>query len=230
MIPRIQSRAYCMKTMRGRSLLAMPALLSLMTAYALSPRTHFVWDWRHSQELSYKRTLQNSTELTTQDKTAIRKTISGWVHSHADGDSDNSAVALKALLRNLRIKAVDLNGDGIPEFVVQPTGPNDWCGATGNCVLWIFQRSERDFSLIFDSEQGNGVGAAEMFNVLPHRTNGYSDLVLAAHDSASEKTLFLYKFDGRQYRPHECYDADWQTYTNGEVGYSKEPTITTCEK
>lgn len=200
-------------------------------AHALPRRQRFVWDWRHAQELDYERTLAKSTALTAADKAALRLAIVRLVPKDAStylGKSRTSV--LKELFESLRVLTVDLNEDGVAEVIVQPSDPGYWCGATGNCTFWIFQKINGRFEPILDSRLGNGNGAVETFNILPEKTLGYSDLVLGTHDSASEKSLFVYRFDGRKYQPHECYDADWQVSDGKEIGYSEEPTITRCMK
>ena len=40
----------------------------------------------------------------------------------------------------------DLNGDGVPELVAQPIGP-DICGAA-NCPLYVFQKTGTNYRVI----------------------------------------------------------------------------------
>ncbi len=89
---------------------------------------------------------------------------------------------LKELFESLRVLTVDLNNDGVPEVIVQPSEPGSWCGATGNCTFWIFLRWS------IQANSGRSSVAVETFNILPDKTFGYSDLVLGTHDSASEKS------------------------------------------
>lgn len=222
---------YACAMKRFSFVLVLIVVLCSMAVHALPRRQRFVWDWRHAQELDYERTLAKSSALTQADKTELRLAVARLVPKHASTDLGKSRTnVLKELFESLRVLTVDLNKDGVPEVIVQPSEPGSWCGATGNCTFWIFQKTDGRFKLILDSGWGNGSVAVETFNILPGKTFGYSDLVLGTHDSASEKSLFVYRFDGRKYQPRECYDADWQVSDGKEISYAEEPTITRCVK
>jgi hypothetical protein len=220
-----------MLPLRNRLFFMLCALLCVTTNHALPRKSRFVWDWRHTQELDYKQTLEKSTALTAADKAALRIAITKLVPAAASAEQGkNRTTVLKELFADLRIRAIDLNGDGVLKVIAQPSGTDYWCGATGNCTFWVFQKVDGRFKLILDSHMGRGIGSAEVFNVLPEKTMGYSDLMLGAHDSASEKTLIVYRYDGQMYRPHECYDANWMVIENNEMRNLKEPQITACVK
>jgi hypothetical protein len=74
-------------------------------------------------------------------------------------------------------------------------------------------------------------GAVQDFTIQPTQTNGYFDLVLGMHGSATEQSLFLYQFRDGRYRRTGCYDANW-TYLgkDGEYHHLKQPRITACKK
>jgi hypothetical protein len=185
----------------------------------------------HAQELRDEKTLSKSRELTPVDKLALKEAIRKLVPRNAEIDEGRSrATILRELFANLRVRAVDLNGDGVPEVIAQPSGTLYWCGATGNCAFWIFQKTRGRFRAILDSHQGNGIISAQIFNMLPTRTHGYNDLVLGAHESASEKELIIYRFNGRVYRPHECFDANWTIIVSDEMRNLKEPQMTPCTR
>lgn len=120
-----------------------------------------------------------------------------------------------------RVKLVDLNGDGIPEIIAQ--GIAKVCSPTGNCPVWVFQRVASGYKVILER------GAVQSFTVQPTRSNGYFDIVLGMHGSATEQALYLYRFGQRRYRKTACYDANWSYLDeNGKVHELKEPRITPC--
>src|SRR6185437_2280986 len=99
------------------------------TIHALPRKQRIVWDWRHAQELDYERTLAKSPALSQADKTELRLAITKLVPQSASTDQNKTrAQALKELFESLRVLTVDLNGDGVPEVIVQPSAPGYWCG------------------------------------------------------------------------------------------------------
>jgi len=124
---------------------------------------------------------------------------------------------------------VDLNGDGKPEVIAQAFGIKAGCGATGNCPIWIFMKAANGYQLLLDTRDKEGIGGVELITVEDSRTNGFNDLVLASDDSASEKTLEVFRYRNGLYRESACYDANWQSLA-GEMHYLKQPVITMCSQ
>jgi hypothetical protein len=135
---------------------------------------------------------------------------------------DPEAVKLAA---ETRVKFVDLNGDGVPEVIAQPVGNNYVCSPTGNCAFWVFQKTAGGYKLIAEK------GAVQTFTIQRTRTNGFLDLVLNMHGSATSRGLYVYRFRDGKYRRTDCYGANW-TYLgkDGEVHDLEEPRITPCKK
>lgn len=122
------------------------------------------------------------------------------------------------------VKFVDLNGDGVPEVIAQPSG-DGICSPTGNCPFWVFQKFGNIYRLILAK------GAVQEFTIQQTRTNGYSDLVLGMHGSATLQGLFVYQFLDGRYRQTGCYDANWSYLAkDGEYHDLDEPRITPCGK
>jgi hypothetical protein len=120
------------------------------------------------------------------------------------------------------VKFVDLNGDGIPEVIAQSIG--NICGAA-NCPLYVFQKTGTKYQVILEK------GAAQTVTIQKSRTNGYLDVIVGMHGSATEQGLFVYQFrQGRYWRTH-CFNASF-TYVgkDGEVHELEEARITPCKK
>lgn len=177
------------------------------------PKQTFGWNWRASEELESR---QNAgVESKTLSKTDHAALI-GALTLKFKGDPNPIKRA-----EETRIKFVDLNGDGVAEVIAQPVG-YDFCGAVGNCRFWVFQRTDSGYRLILN-------GTAQTFTVQRSRTNGYLDLVLALHDSATEQELLEYRFSAGQYRRTTCYNASWTASINSEIRL-KAPLITPCTR
>jgi hypothetical protein len=68
-----------------------------------------------------------------------------------------------------------------------------FCGATGNCTLWVYRLRRGKYEKILDTDMVN------YFGFLTSRTNGHPDLVLWSHDSAQWSPAQLLRFDGEAY-------------------------------
>jgi hypothetical protein len=99
--------------------------------------------------------------------------------------------------RNLRHKARDLNGDGVPEWFLYVVH-SDWCGAGGNCSYSVYQKTPKGFTLLLNDK---------VLVVGDTVTNGYRDLASefpmgVCADGRRELRVTLYRHDGRKYRAH----------------------------
>lgn len=136
--------------------------------------------------------------------------------------------ALHRLVRNTRIKLVDLNQDGIPEILAQAIDIREGCGATGNCTFWVFQKQNDTYRKLLDTRGKDGIGGIELITVEPNRTHGFLDFTLAAHDSAAEKDLYFYRFNGVRYAQTACYIASWIDDKDPTKGRRQTPAIFPC--
>lgn len=174
----------------------------------------FHWNWRDTQTADH--TLAEDTQISTADKASLLKVLT----LQFKGDPQPSVRAAET-----RIKAIDLNGDGVPEIIAQTVGVGNWCSPTGNCAFWVFQKAASGYKVILDK------GAVQSFTVQAARNDGFSDLVLAMHGSATEQDLYLYRFSHGSYHRTACYDANWEYLDkNGELHELKEPRITHCQQ
>ena len=92
----------------------------------------------------------------------------------------------------MSIETHDLNRDGVPEYEVQLSGTCA-CGMV-NCSIYVYRKTAEGFEAILDEASGLGV------EVLKTSSNGYSDLLVEARDTAATRAETTYKFNGKQYR------------------------------
>ncbi|HXN49529.1 MAG TPA: hypothetical protein VN893_22955 [Bryobacteraceae bacterium] len=190
---------------------------------------HFRWSRRKAQELGYDQTIRRSSELSPNKKASLIDAIAAEIRPFKADLEIHSERELRALSANTRVKLVDLNEDGVAEVLAQANDFKAGCGGTGNCPFWVFQETPAGFRKLLDTRGKDGIGGIEVFTVAAGRSNGFNDLVLGAHDSASERTLFVYRFRDGQYRVGECYDADWACL-ECPSGALEEPKITRLNK
>lgn len=101
----------------------------------------------------------------------------------------------------LETKPSDLNGDGTPELLVQ--GRYELCGATGNCLFWIFSRQGSRYHKILASSYDADV--QELGNQLTKgKTKGYRNVLLQGHITAGDTSYQDYRFNGTRYAEHRC--------------------------
>ena len=196
-----------------RSLLMLVFSFGICHAQTPKPAQKFVWNWHEVRRAEAP--LSNATKISTADRALLEERLAQQYKDNPD--------PIKRAASTL-VQLIDLNGDGVPEIVAQAVG-DQLCSPTGNCAFWVFQKTTSGYRLILEK------GAAQGFTIQPNRTNGYSDVVLTMHGSATEQGLYLYQFKQDRYRRAACYDANW-TYLdkNNEVQELKEPRITACKR
>jgi hypothetical protein len=123
----------------------------------------------------------------------------------------NSTMKVYDCAQMFEAKRIDLNNDGIKEIKTRGQFGN-FCGATGNCSEWIFGKLKHSnkYKLILDS-------GGEYFYLRKKLTNGYRDIYITTHDSASSSYHMIYKFNGKRYKEAKCWFSDitvaGQSYT-----------------
>ena len=108
-----------------------------------------------------------------------------------------SSEVLEDLNKNLKCELHDLNGDGLPEFLLY-IDSHFWCGAgTANCNYWVVQKTPKGYKLLLDDK---------VIRVQDTVTNGYHDLASELTSGctqelfAKEIHVTIYRYDGKQYR------------------------------
>lgn len=100
------------------------------------------------------------------------------------------------------LKYVDLDRDGREEILVRGGG-SALCGAVGNCDFWVIKRGRKGLRVLLHAD--DYTDATEMGKqVLKARTNGYADLLLKGHFSASATSYSTYEYNGRRYVESQC--------------------------
>lgn len=173
----------------------------------------FRWNWREAETADS--TVAIVPGITAQERASLRNALA----KQFEGDPQAEKQAGET-----RIKLVDLNGDGVSEVIAQAVG-NVNCSPTGNCLFRAFQKTAFGYKAILEK------GAVQSFTIQSTRTNGYLDLVLGMHGSATEQTLYLYQFRQGKYQRTACYEANWEYLDkNDEIHELKEPRITPCRR
>ena len=193
---------------------------SLSVAAALAWQADFQWDWRRNEELTRKDSLRESKLMPT-EKAAISKAITDQLRPAMFSAGFTSEEQLENIALDARIKMVDLGGDSARELIAQGGDPAV-CSPTGNCFFWLFRKTKRNYKLLLYAE------GVQMFTIQRTQTNGFRDIVLAMHGSATASQLTLYKYSNGAYHDVACYDANWTVLEADTLRQLTEPRITPC--
>jgi hypothetical protein len=185
----------------------------------------FHWSIRKTHELRYHINQGNSKDISDSERTALIRQVEAEVRPWMSDYGIGSEKELHKLVLGTRVELDDLNGDGVPEMLLQAFDVREGCGATGNCTLWVFEKTTNGYRKLLDTRGKDGIGGIERVRIGPNRTNGYLDLTLAAHDSASEMELAVYTFRDGSYRLSACYEANWLSDKDPTQGL-EYPSIT----
>jgi hypothetical protein len=175
----------------------------------------FQWHWRDSQELPTAQNLANAN-ISHTDKSDIAAAIAARLKLNDDDSSDRQ---LRNAALRTRVQFIDLNHDGTPEIIAQSMAD---CSPTGNCSIWVFQKQSHAYKLLLK-------GFGQTFTIQKTRTNGYNDIVLASHGSASDSGLTVFRYSESTYVDTSCYNASWRILQAGLYVDLKEPRLTPCQ-
>lgn len=131
---------------------------------------------------------------------------------------DNQPFTIDKLAKEITFRSVDLNGDGVTEFIVEGSFSMGVCGSSG-CVSWIYERKGDTWRQIV-AEPSNG-----SITVKKIKTNGYFNIQLATQSGAFDQFFHTLKFDGQKYRQSACIEHNYID-ANGKL--MKRPRISKC--
>jgi hypothetical protein len=181
-------------------------------AYAQAPRGEWKdMDQSFDVEAHLTHSLANA-ELSAQERGDIYRLIDDkTVH---DSFTDNQREDERQAVLSARVGFIRLADRGPSFLLVQ--GPRLFCGATGNCSLWIFARAHGQLRLVLTT--GGGI-----LILSKHSTRGFHDIATGWHMSAEEEGFSVYRWDGTQYAPADCY---WAHFNSDDP--SLPPSIKNC--
>jgi hypothetical protein len=186
-------------TLPRRSLLTICISCGTFFCLAQNPAKRFHWDWRRVEKDNWESIAQSKT-LSAKERAALIEAVVSQLRPSRSNLGIESEEQLREAAAKTQIKAVDLGDNGVREFLAQGSG----VGPTPPRLC---------------SPTGN----CDVWVF----SNGFHDLVLGQHGSATDQGLTLYQFDGSKYRHIACYDANWSFLgKDGEYHTRKDPRIT----
>jgi hypothetical protein len=102
----------------------------------------------------------------------------------------------------LDVKELDLNRNGRKEILLRGNNSN-LCSPVGNCGFWIYEKKGRKYRKLLASTDFWEITAMGE-QVKKSTTNGYFDILLKGHFTASDTTYDVYEFNGTKYKQSKC--------------------------
>ncbi|MFZ0794801.1 MAG: hypothetical protein WAM65_13590 [Candidatus Korobacteraceae bacterium] len=193
--------------------------LAVIAICAIAHAADFEWSWR-SQEVIGRNdpSVGNTSKLTEPDRTALIAAIVLRLQKpmSEQGYSDDR---IREVASTTRVRFVDLGGEDKPLVFATSLGLEGGCDALVNCPFWIFRHSEDGYISLLDA-------VATSYTIQPTGTNGFSDIVIARHLSASQSQLTLYNYADGKYVAAACYTAIWPPAKDGDT---PDPAISPCQ-
>jgi hypothetical protein len=140
--------------------------------------------------------------LTSDEQEQIRRSINSF--SDQPVDDKDFLVGSIALAR--------IRSD---EIVVR--GTKEFCGATGNCSIWIFVRKGGQLRLALATE-------GQVLIVQNSVSRGLHDMTIGLHDSAFVERYTAYRWNGSNYEQIDCYLTEYPI----DSDRSEQPAIVGC--
>lgn len=193
----------------------MAIVASVTFAFAVD----FTWNWHEQQVIGRTdSSLKNSSKLTEAERAALMEAVVARLQKPlAERGYDDERI--REIASTTRLRFVDLGG-GKPLILATSLGLEGGCDELVNCPFWIFRKTAEGYVSLVDT-------VAASYTVQPTQTNGYSDLVISRHESASRSKLTELKFEDGKYAEAGCYTATFPESKEGEV---EAPEIAECAR
>ena len=179
-------------------------------------------NWNKAKALALEQSIGDSKDLSEVERSRLLDAVESQLRPSMSYAGIKSEKELRDAAGQDRVAMIDLSGSGREKaFVVQGSGQYE-CSPTGNCGVQVFRPRRQRYAVILD-------GTAQAVWIWPTQTNGFQDVVLGMHGSATSTALKLYKFDGSRYHRMACYIADLEYLDQeGTIHELEEPRITPC--
>jgi hypothetical protein len=150
--------------------------------------------------------------LTSSERSQIYKVIDDT--STPDSFTDSQREEEQKTVMSARVGFIGLAEDGSQQVLVKGPESPDFCGASGNCPIWIFIRRSGRLQL--------ALGTGGQFLILRGAfSKGFHTLATGWHMGAGKEDFSVYRWNGTKYGEVDCYEADID---------SNPPLITDCKK
>ncbi len=133
-------------------------------------------------------------------------------------DINDQPFTIDRIVKEIKFRSVDLNGDGVAEFIVEGSFSMGVCGSSG-CVSWIYEHKGNAWRQILEEPTNGSISVKKI------KTNGYFDIQLATQSGAYNPFFHSLKFNGQRYRESSCIEHN---YIDANGNIMKRPRISKC--
>lgn len=199
-----------------------PLVVLLAFGQETSQTERFQRNWSKAKALTREQSISDSKDLSDAERSGLVDAVTSQLRPSKSRIGVESEKELRDVAGQYLVQRAGLSADGKEKgFVVSGVGEYE-CSPTGNCGVWVLRENAQRYSVILH-------GIAQSVWIWPTQTNGYHDIVLGMHGSATSTGLKLYKFDGSAYHRIACYNADLQYLDeDGKIHELEDPRITPC--
>jgi hypothetical protein len=170
--------------------------------------------WRQKPfdlEASLAHTLADAP-LTTREREQIYRVLDQNVH-HSFSDAEREEE--RKTIMSFRVGSIALAQDGSQQILVQ--GTSSFCGATGNCSMWILVRWAGQLRL--------GLRTLGQLLILRRTsTHGFHNIAIGMHGGAFIGQYRDYRWNGSNYEQVDCYLTEYPA----DADRPEQPAIVGC--
>jgi hypothetical protein len=173
-----------------------PSIVFLCGSTLRAQRPRDDWKIRAFDEGSHLNHSLADAPLTGSDRKQYRILDEGIHDSFSDAERGKERKAIMSF----RVGSIALAGDGSQQILVR--GTSSFCGATGNCSLWIVVRRAGQLRLALRTE-------GQLLIVRSSFSRGFHEVTIGVHDSAFVEQYTVYHWNGIQYSQVDCYRTEY---------------------
>ena len=153
------------------------------------------WKLEHfALEVHLTHTLADAP-FTSTEREQIYRVLDQNVNSFSDAERDETRKSIMSFF----VGSIGLASDGSQQILMRGNG--GFCGATGNCSLWILVRKGGQLRLALRT-------LGQFLIVQKTLARGFHDIAIGQHESAFDERYKEYRWRGSAYRESDCYLAE----------------------
>ena len=156
------------------------------------------------------------SSLPAEKQLAINAAARRWGAQFKSSVTDDNQESFN---RDTSVETVHLGGPEEADLVlIDPSS----CSVTGNCSILVLRPVKNRYRVVLD-------GIGQTYKLGRVRRNGFQNIELVMHGSATMYRVKVYKFNGSRYFRSGCYDMNFTVLdSEGNVQDLDKPRMTPC--
>ena len=154
--------------------------------------------------------------LPAPQRSAINSAIQQWNRQFPQKPKDNSAT----LGEDASVATIRLGPSDEPDLVVTD---DSGCSPTGNCSIFVLRPTKDEYRVALEA-------TGQIITATPARANGFRNIKVRMHGSATMSEIKIYRFNGIRYVRSGCYNESFEEIDkDGNVQELDTPRMTPCQ-